>query len=97
MSRAKSKTKRVSHPTNNVSSSPANNSKTAEPCLTITSKKSQLYISCFDFEGVCPSRKRHARSPTALLPKSALSATAHSARASFALNIVFSKIISVLG
>merc|ERR1711939_423833 len=52
-SRPRSKTRKVSHQTSKDSSSPENNSRTAELSQTTTSKRNLLSTWCSDLEVVC--------------------------------------------
>merc|ERR1712147_98425 len=58
MSRLRSKTRKVSHPTSRDSFSLESSSKTVEPSPTTTSRRSPLSISFSDLEEVCKSSSR---------------------------------------
>ena len=70
-SRLKSKTRRASPQISNASSSPASNSKTAEPFPTTTSRRSLLFTWSSDFVEACKSSSRPSParpSPSMLSP-----------------------------
>merc|ERR1719285_1343579 len=58
MSRLKSKTRKVSLQISNVSSLQASNLRMAEPFLTTTSRKNQLYTWCSGLEVACRSSSK---------------------------------------
>jgi hypothetical protein len=96
-SNLKFKTRKASHQINSDSSSPVNNLKMVERCLTTTFRKSRHYTLSFVYEGECQSKRRLVLFPIALQHKFVLSAIAPFVRENFALNIVYLKTISVQG
>merc|ERR1712100_139415 len=88
-SRQRFRTRKVSHPISRDSSSPESNSRTEEPFLITTSRRSPLFISCSDLEVVCkfssrpspvrqsPSKLSHLTPSRMLRPKSRTRKASH--------------------
>jgi hypothetical protein len=90
------KIKKAYHQTNSDSFSLENSSKTAELCPITIFRRKARYILFFVYEGECQLKRRLAHFPIALHNKSESLEIALFAKESFALSIVYLRIISAL-